>query len=164
MKNNNSCYGISRIDIGSPKGGTHGWEVRIRRNYEPFEKFFNDAKYPSQWQALRAAKSYRDKIIKENPPMQRREFAQIAKRNNTSGKVGVSKVYTLCKRGHYQYVYEYWQAMWTPKPGVRKCRRFSINKYGWKRARAMAIQVREQGLSEMKEVRSKNQKVARKVG
>lgn len=146
-KNPNFC--ITRIDYDKGSNSTHGWQVRIQRNKQSHSKLFSDSIYGGKEKSLNAARAHRDEYMEKHPPMTRLELAQIEKKSNTSGVVGVSKVKHVDQRGEKVYQYWYWQAYWTPSPGKHKCVRYSIAKYGDEKAREMAINARYQGLMDM---------------
>jgi hypothetical protein len=45
--------------------------------------------------------------------------------------------------------YLFWEASWSPRPNEVKKKVFSIDKYGEKRAKQMALQTRRKGLATM---------------
>ena len=145
-------YGITRIDPELHKSRTKGYEVRIRRKNKLICKLFSDNVYRGKTKALKEAKKYRDKILEENPPMTRKEFAERNSGRSKSGVVGVSLIKAVDKRGDKSYSYQYWQAYWSPKPGVHKSRKFSVNKYGYEKAFKLAKQARKKGLKEIEGV------------
>jgi hypothetical protein len=104
-------------------------------------KNFADKKCGGKRKALRLARAYRDELIRKIPPLSRKEFSGIRRRNNRTGVVGVyrySKSYTL-RDGTVRYSW-YWEAHWPTAPGESEVARFSINKFGeagaFNRARA----------------------------
>ncbi len=113
--------GITRFDYGN----THGFVVRYMRDGAHFQKLFSDGRYNSQEEAFEAAQLYLTELKNAFPPMNRREFAERKRRNNTSGHVGVYRN-TSVTRGRWKY--ENWVAMWTPRKGDHKHKNFSINK------------------------------------
>jgi hypothetical protein len=140
---------ITRIDYENGKNSTHGWQVRVQRNKVSRSKLFSDSLMGGKENALQAAIQFRDEFMAENPPMSRLQLAQVEKRTNTSGVVGVSKVRHIDQRGDKTYEYWYWQAYWTPSPGKHKCVRFSIDKHGDEAAYQMALAARYRGLMDM---------------
>lgn len=141
---------ISRID--NDKNSTHGWEVRIRRKSKHANRFFSDSKFDGDpHQSLLAAMQERDRLIAEIPKMSRAERAELARGNNSSGIPGVSRTTNVKKYKDKNYTYHFWQAYWSPEPGLTKSVRFSVQKYGEKGARKRAIQARKQAIKELKE-------------
>lgn len=144
-------YGITRIDIDRERRPTHGYEVRIRKRNVNIQKFFSDANFKSKAEALEEARKYRDKALKENPPLTRAEFSNIPRKVTDSGIVGVSLITTIDRRKKKTYYYDYWKAWWSPKPGVHKTKIFSVNKYGYNEALKLAKKTREEGLKQMQD-------------
>lgn len=151
MKNNGR--NITRIDIdpGDGKIGTHGYEVRFMRRGEKFEKFFGDSACGGKRKALAAARQYRDELEAQFPPYSRKEVAEIKSKRNTSGIVGVRLAEEVDRRWPNEPVYLYWVAQWSPKPGVRKTKRFSVDKYGEEDALRLAMKARKDGVKQMED-------------
>ena len=135
--------GVSRID--QPEKHNHGFYVRLTRNGKRFAKFFSDHAHGSKDKALSAASKYYAELDKKYPRMARKAFAQIARRENKTGLLGVSKI-TKDVKGK---VYKFWQATWSPTPGTVAKKAYSIKKYGDDKAKALAIKARKKGVSEM---------------
>jgi hypothetical protein len=141
-------YGISRID--DSHHFTHAWRVSLRRRGKLLVKNFPDKKYGGSLNALKAAKEHRDKLIEANPPLTRREFAAIRRRNNTSGVTGVyryAKAYKLAD-GREKEIW-YWEAHWPTDSGKHQKATFSIDQYGDDLARQLAIRARKNELKEV---------------
>jgi hypothetical protein len=135
-------YGISRIDDKEYR--THAWRVSLRRRRIMHVRNFADQKCGGKRKALRLARAYRDELIRKNPPLSRKEFSNIRRRNNRSGVVGVcryAKSYRL-KDGTVRYSW-YWEAIWPTTPGKSETAIFSVNKFGeagaFNRARAARV-------------------------
>ncbi|MCL4551301.1 MAG: AP2 domain-containing protein [Bacteroidetes bacterium] len=144
-------YGITRIDIDREKRPTHGYEVRIRKRNVNIHKFFRDTSYKNKNAALEEACRYRDKVLKENPPLTRAEFSNIPRKITNSGIVGVTLITAIDRRKKKTYYYDYWKAWWSPKPGIHKAKMFSVNKYGYDEALRLAMKTREEGLKQMQD-------------
>jgi hypothetical protein len=138
-----SLPGISRIDQLDKHN--HGWFVRVTRHGKTYSMFFADKRYGGKTSALKEAQSGYQQMVKKFPPMSRRDFSQIERRKSKSGIVGVTRL-TKAVRGRN---YHFWQATWSPKPGVIQKKAFSIGKYGEAKARKLAVLTRKQGLSVM---------------
>ena len=136
--------GISRID--QPDKLNHGWYVRMTRKGKRFAKFFSDKKGGGKAKALILAKSYYAKLTKANPPMTRWEFAQIQRRPNRSGIVGVSKVIKVVNGRPYKF----WQAGWTSVDGKVKKAAFAIGKHGDAGAKRLAMKTRKQETNKLR--------------
>jgi hypothetical protein len=141
---------ITRVDTSRDSKSTHGWEVRIRRKHVVIEEFFSDSKYGGWNKSCDAAREFRDQTLPKVPKMNRREIAEIRRKNFRSPRTGVSKTKSVDKRRVNIHIYWYWQAYWSPAPRMHKCKRFSINKYGNKEAYQRAVAAREKGLKEMR--------------
>jgi hypothetical protein len=141
---------ITRVDTKRGKQSTHGWEFRIHRLSGVIEEFFSDSKYGGKDEALKEARRFRNSKLKEFPKLDRREVAELRKKNNPNKKIGVSLVKQTDRRTYGIYEYWYYQAYWSPSPGVHKARRFSVNKYGDAKAYKLACEVRDKGLRDMK--------------
>ena len=128
---------------------TRGWEVRIVRNKGTVRELFSDSKYGGKNNALKEAQKFRSLILKKIPALNRREIANLPKKSNLEEGVGVSLVKQKTKRNNKVYAYHFYQAFWSPKKGVHRSRRFSINKYGKKIAYKLASAARAKGLKEM---------------
>ena len=138
---------ISRVDTAS----THGYQVRFMRRGYVTEKFFSDSIFGGKRKALAAARKLRDKLEKESSHYSRKEVARIKSVRNTSGVVGVRLAEEVKLDLPSKPVYRYWVAQWSPEPGVRRTRRFSINKYGDKAAYKKAVAARKKGVREMED-------------
>lgn len=118
-----------------------------------YNRFFSDSLCGGKRKALQAARDYRDQLIEElaGQEVTRKERAQQLKSNNSSGVAGVRYVEETEYRGDREYTYGYWEAAWSPQPGQRKKRRFSVNKYGDKKALRLAMKARKDGVAAMSE-------------
>jgi hypothetical protein len=138
-------YGISRID--DDKHRSHAWRVSLSRRGKRYVKNFADKKYEGKMKALAGAKKYRDELVSENPPLSRKEFCSILRRNNKSGISGVctyGKPFTL-KDGTVKKNW-YWEATWPAGDGKQANMIFSVNEYGDDKARELAIRARRSAM------------------
>jgi len=140
--------GISRID--QPAKHNHGFFVRIQRGRKMHSAFFSDKAHGSRAKALAAAQQHYQKLLARlGPPKQRRMprrwWAEIRRRKGSSGIVGVQKQIIWCDGK----VRKYWRATWSPEPYVVARESFSVRKYGFRRARRLAIRARRAGLRSM---------------
>jgi hypothetical protein len=136
--------GISRID--QPEKHNHGWFVRLTRRGQRHSAFFSDKKNGGKARALKLAQVAYAKLVKEHPHMSRRDFAQIERRSNKTGIVGVTKLVKEVRGKKYKF----WQATWSPLPGTVRKKAFSVTRYGDDKAKKLAVVARKKGLSEMK--------------
>jgi hypothetical protein len=147
-KNNRTCqrlYGISRIDC--ERQNAHAWRVSLRRYGKRFAKNFTDKKYGDRELALADAMAFRDQFLVDNPPISRKDFCSIKRRNNKTGITGVykyRKTYQL-KDGTIKESW-YWEANWPDIDGTSISQSFAINRFGEKLARNMAIEARDLGM------------------
>lgn len=111
-----------------------------------YSAFCSDKKCGGKSKGLVKAKVIYAKLLKAHPPMSRKEFAQIARRPNLSGILGVSKVVKVVGGKKYAF----WLATWSPKRGFVIKKSFSTAKYGETKAKKLAIQARKAGLEKMR--------------
>lgn len=137
---------ISRIDRETTGGG---YLVRVMRKGKRATKFFPDNEYGGKRKSLVAAKEYRDQLERTMRGYTAKQLSQKQRSNNTSGIVGVRKVYETDYRWESEPTYGYWVAQWSPKKGVRRTKRFSIEKYGDEEAYRLAVQARKRGVASM---------------
>jgi hypothetical protein len=130
---------------------TRGWEVRIMRRGKGHCKLFSDVPFGGKRKAMMAAREYRDQLIEElaSKEISRKQRAKRKTQRNYSGVVGVRYVEETERRGENEYTYGYWEAQWSPSVGVRKKRRFSVNKYGDAEALRLAMKARRDGVAAM---------------
>jgi hypothetical protein len=137
--------GIRRID--SDVNRTHAWAVFLQRRGRIFHKYFSDGRYGGRQAAYHAAVAYRATLAQRHLPITRREFVQIRKRSNRSGHVGVVKYRYVDQTTQGRRVRLYWIAIWTPERGGRpRQKKFSILKYGNKRAFELAKETRRKAV------------------
>tara|TARA_R110001592_G_scaffold363372_2_gene686140 strand:+ start:1969 stop:2481 length:513 start_codon:yes stop_codon:yes gene_type:complete len=153
MKKNNGkgrvMYGISRIDDDVHR--THAWRVSLSRRGKRYVKNFADKKCGGKTKALASAKQHRDQLLKDIPPLSRKEFCTILRSNNKSGISGVCKYGKpfVLKDGTIKKNW-YWEATWPTGKGKQANVTFSINDYGDERARELAIIARRQAMRRIK--------------
>lgn len=128
---------LHHISIIESRGTNCAW-VRIKYDNKSFQESFPFKKYGGKDKAIKAAMKKRDeegkKIYGENWPYTKFSPRKVSPLNS-SGEIGVS----------YSESDHAWVATWQENTnGSRRQRNayFSINKYGDKRARTMAIQRR----------------------
>ena len=139
METRSENYAIARIDL--PGAGTHGWQVRLQRRGKKFAKYFSNHLHGGSRRAFRIAQAWRAQLLTN---LEAEETVRICRRSarNSSGVVGVSKVTVVAPNG---CEYHFWQATWSPAPGKRRCVKFSIRRYGDRRAFELAVEAREAG-------------------
>lgn len=138
--------GICRID--QPEKRTHGFFLRAARQREIYSAFFPDKKWGGRAEALAAAVEYRRKLLNllgRPAHPSRRYWAETVRRRGRSGICGVRRVVNRRSKPWLKY----WQASWSPKPGVVRKKTFSIRKFGEAKARQLAIRARRAGVRSM---------------
>lgn len=146
MASKNPNRNIIRLDRETHGGG---YLLRMTRKGELCSQYFVDDAYGGKTKALAAARKERDQWEESWKGFSSRELARKQRVNNTSGAVGVRLVKEKDPRWPSQPEYEYWVAQWSPKKGVRKSKRFSVKKYGSKKAFDLAVKARKKGVAEM---------------
>jgi hypothetical protein len=125
---------ITRLDHKN----THGWWVRVYLRSKPvYNKLFSDGVHGGKLKALKAAKSYRDKVCKKAFGKAMQPGAR-----RTWGK-GVYRQEDTKPNG---YVTEAWVAFWS-QGGKQHRRSYSVYKYGERQAKKMAQEARASGLA-----------------
>lgn len=137
-------FAISRLDLETV--GTFGWQVRLQRRGVRFQRYFGDKRWGGKREALLRARQYRDRVLAriadgtaDDNATEPRVRSHSSTVDNRSGMVGVTRVRRLASNGCY---YESWQATWSPRPGRRKCVRFSVRRYGDDEAFLLACEAR----------------------
>ncbi|MEM9586078.1 MAG: AP2/ERF family transcription factor [Planctomycetota bacterium] len=138
---------ISRVDADSK----HGYLVRVMRRGNRKQKFFSDSTYGGKRKAQDAARAFRDKLEKSMKSYSAKELAKKERSNNTSGTVGVRLVEETDYRWASEPTYRYWVAQWSPAKGVRRTKRFSVEKYGEDEAYRLAVNARRKGVRQMEQ-------------
>ena len=139
MKRPAKTYAIARIELSD--AGARGWQVRLQRRGVKHAKYFSDRLYGGSQAAYRAAKEWRDRLLNRLDSEDAVRTCRRSARNN-SGVVGVARVTVVAPSGAE---YHFWQAAWSPEPGQRRCVKFSVKKYGDRRAFELAVEARQQG-------------------
>ncbi len=148
MKKRTPIYGITRVD--NEVSRTHGWLVTIQRRSRIFRRQFSDGVHGGKARALVAAKAFRDAVVAQHPPLSRREHAEIRKKNNKSGVVGVCRYCASETRDRAPHERRwFWVASWVQPDGRAKRVKFSANKYGEEGAFKMAVKARRSAIRKM---------------
>jgi hypothetical protein len=148
VKKTTPIYGITRVD--NEVSRTHGWLVTIQRRSTIHRRQFSDGVFGSKAKALAAAKVFRDAVVARNPPFSRREHAEIRKKNNKSGVVGVCRYCASETRDKPARERRwFWVASWVLPDGRAKRVKFSVNKYGEEGAFKMAVKARRTAIRQM---------------
>jgi len=141
----NKNRNITRLERQS----TGGFLVRITRKGKMTSEYFQDSEHGGKRKALDAARKYRDSLEAKLKAYTPKELSKKVRSNNTSGVVGVRYVEESDPRWPSKPTYGYYVAQWSPEKGVRKTKRFSIEKYGEDEAYRLALQARKKGVASM---------------
>jgi hypothetical protein len=146
MNKPSATPGVCRID--QPAKHNHGFFVRLQRRGKIHSAFFSDKMHGGRVQALAAAQEHhRQLAAKLGTPvrMSRRQWAQLPRGKGSCSIVGVQRL-VVRRDGK---VRKYWKATWSPKPYVVARKVFSVERYGSRKAKRLAIRARRAGLRSM---------------
>jgi hypothetical protein len=132
--------GLYREELG--KEGAR-FRILIRRNGKQTQEYFYFGAKRSVGDALVAAIRRWRKIRKAAPVLLRAAFAEVERRKSRSGIVGVRRVRKSVKGREYHF----WEGWWSDLRHRRRVRGFSVDKYGEREAKKMAIRARRAGLA-----------------
>jgi hypothetical protein len=138
----NKFPGLYRETGGS---GASRFRIVINHNSEIIQEYFYFGANRTEKEAEKAAKKRWREIRKKIPVMTKRRFREVLRKPTASGIPGVIRI-TANSRDHE---YDVWKANWTSRSGARRSRQFSINKYGEKKAKRLAIQTRQEELDKI---------------
>lgn len=131
--------GLYREDCG--KAGMR-FRILINSNKQIIQQHFYFGIGRTELQAKRSALKRWRELRSLYPVITKRSFREIQRTPTSSGIVGVTRCITVSKGNEYPV----WKAVWTTKKGLRKGQQFSINKYGEKEAKRLAIEMRQKAL------------------
>ena len=137
-------YGITRVD--HERSRTHAWRVTIQRQGKVHVGHFSDGVFGSKPKALAAAKKYRDGLLSKFPPLTRKAYCSILRRNNPSGLAGVSYHAEVIETERGPVERRFWIARLPLEPWRTKLVKFSIAKYGAEEAFRRAVKARMDAL------------------
>ena len=124
--------------------------MTIQRRGVIYRRHFSDGTHGGKTKSFSAAKLYRDEVIARHRPFSMREYANIRKKSNRSGVVGVCRYCASETRdlpeGQQRW---FWVASWPLPTGQRKRVKFAVNKYGEEGAFKLALKARRQAMREM---------------
>lgn len=144
-KKPNPNAGISRID--QPEKRTFGFFVRLMRKGKIYNAFFADKSHGGKRNALEAARSHYQMLVRRHGATTRRSRAETRRRPSKSGIQGVRLLTIETGAG----VRRYWCAAWSPRPYQVQRKMFSVDKLGSSTAKKLAIKARAEGLRTMEE-------------
>jgi hypothetical protein len=142
-----SIKGITRIDYEGV--ATRGWMVRLTRNGERQQKFFNDKLHGGKSKSLQAAKACYETWLSQAPPIATTKDLKTSR--NSTGKVGVHLVRNVDARWKNAESFGYC-ASWIDDTGARRKLSFAWNRYGKKHAWNLACLAREKEWSDRNKV------------
>ncbi len=125
------------------------YRVSFTRHGKNVAKLFRARDYDNASSALRAARAWRDRMCRTLPPETKQEFSQRVRPDNTSGCPGVYLKRQVVRRGDWRGEYVHWQAQ-SPQ-GVKpfRSRSFSVDRYGFDAAFALAVKARAEFVAEV---------------
>ncbi len=114
------------------------WIVVVKRSPGRLRRYFHDGRYGSKAAALAEAIAYRDQLLATIP---RWRIHRRSSRNK-SGTIGVF----LVEQRHGSRVDQRWTVTWK-EDGHHRQRAFSVKHYGSRRAKALAVALRQEKLA-----------------
>lgn len=121
------------------------FRILINHNKEIIQEYFYIGLTTTEAQAKRAAMKRWRELRAIYPVITKRRFREIPRNVSSSGITGVTRIVTVVKG----YEYEFWKATWTTKRGVKRSRQFSVNKYGERKSKKLAIAARREELDKI---------------
>ncbi len=131
--------GLYREDCG--KDGMR-YRIVISHKGQIIQEYFYFRDKKSEKDAKDRAMVRWTKIREKIPVLTKRRFREIERKPSSSGIVGVARI--IHSAGGHEY--EFWRSTWTDIKGKRKTRMFSVNKYGEKKAKKLAVDTRKEAL------------------
>jgi len=133
-----------RIDHDASR--THAWRVTLQRKSEIIVKTFSDGVYGGKRRALEAAVDYLNSLLAQDRRFEHQIWVRTRlRKNNTSGIPGVGR-YEVIDNPKTEHRRAFWMASWIDENGVGRKRKFSVLRYGERRAKRLAIAERERQL------------------
>jgi hypothetical protein len=154
-----SLKGITRIEYDGVS--TRGWMVRLTRQGNRQQLFFNDKAHGGKTKALKAAQNQYDQWLAAAPPIVTTKGVRTHR--NSTGKVGVHIVRNRDERWKNAESFGYC-ASWVDEHGRRRKISFAWKRYGKKTAWNLAVLARELEVAQRAQViehyekQNKNQK------
>jgi hypothetical protein len=134
--------GLYRDDCG--KEGMR-FRILISHNKKIIQEYFYFRTQASERKAKKLAKERWTELRAIYPVITKRMFREIPRHPTSTGITGVTRIISVVKG----YEYEFWKATWTTLRGDRRSRQFSVNKYGKRKAKRLAIEARREALDEI---------------
>lgn len=127
-----AMFGITRID--QEENGTYGYYFRVKDGGVLHQKYFSDNKHGGKAAALKAVKAHREAVLSRASEAALKRAATNKRLVPQSGVANITHVVANCVKKKYYY----WQATWINLEGLRRCAKYSINKYGSDKAMDLA--------------------------
>jgi hypothetical protein len=134
-----AMYGIVRMPSK--------WRVTLSRGGRRFLRNFAFSRYGGESAALASAQAYRDEIVRQHLPPDRREVARKLLPTNKSGVAGVT--FRLNSKGEIMS----WHAITRVSVDRVVTKSFGVKRYGAAQAECLAIAERERQLEQMEGLR-----------
>lgn len=144
---------VYRIDRDASR--THCWRVQIQCSGHIVLHSFSDGLYGGKRKALQAALVWRDAMLDQVQHERAQRWlymCTVLRKNNSSGIVGVGR-YISRESGEERAS---WHGYWQGDDGKRHSRKFAVDKYGEKHAKALAIAARTEAMAELIAMRSRS--------
>jgi hypothetical protein len=125
------------------------YRVTLTRHGKNVATLFRERDFGSARAALKAARAWRDQMTQTFMPETKQEFSQRLLPANTSGCPGVYLKRQVVKRGHWTGEYAYWQARSPEAVKPVRTRSFSVDRYGFDGAYALAVNARTEFVAEV---------------
>jgi hypothetical protein len=142
-----ALYGITRVDHDPSR--THAWRVTIQRQGKIHVGHFSDGVHGGKQKALAAAKAFRDAVVARHPPLSRKDYCSILRRNNRSGYAGVSFHAEVIDTEKGPVERRFWIARCPMEPWRTRLVKFSVAKYGAEGAFRRAVKARREALARL---------------
>ncbi|WP_440532375.1 AP2/ERF family transcription factor [Variovorax sp. YR566] len=134
-----AMYGIVRM--------LNKWRVTLSRRGHKFLRDFAFSRYGGESAALACAQAYRDEVVRQHLPQERREVAQKLLPSNKSGVAGVT--FRSNRKGEITS----WHAITRVSVDRVLTKSFGVGRYGAAQAELLAIAERERQLAQMRGLR-----------
>ena len=118
------------------------YRVSLRRAGQTVAELFRARDHGGAREALKAARQWRAQMALELAPETKQAYSERLLAHNTSGHPGVYLRHQIARRNGIEYEYQYWQAQSPAGATPWRSRSFSVDRYGYDQAYALAVQAR----------------------
>lgn len=125
--------------------GKSRYRILINHKKKIIQEYFYFGDDITEKDAKKAAKKRWTELRERYPVLSKRKYREVVRKPTASGIAGVTKITTYSNG----YEYEVWKATWTNRVGNRSSKQFSINKYGPRVAKRLAIAARKEALDKI---------------